>query len=166
MSRRPATALIAYVRALAMEEPVAQADLDALLRRIAADPAERAALIAGMGAANRVETGLLIADLARRLASGCEERAERLRARDEVVGVWAQRVLVGGALIGLGAGFSATIAAPLAGVVFAALLGAGGYTTRERLRLRRRAAAAARERRRFETLAEAVIEAAKSGDGA
>lgn len=144
--KRPATALIALCRALAMEDPVDPSALERLTRAVLAEQTERIALLSALNDANAAaEMREIVAQVLRDHVADLRGRQRRLADLDEVAGTWAQRLTAGAVLAGAGAlaagavtggAALASVAVPLAGAV------ATGYG---RLRLRARANARARE---------------------
>ncbi|MDU9002420.1 hypothetical protein [Sedimentitalea todarodis] len=159
--RRPATALIAFARALSMEEPVEHDEVDDLVDSVCLDPAERISLVSALQQVNHDELTLVITDLLGRRIARLRERESGLRDLDEVVGVWTQRLSAGALLAAAGA----TIAGALAGEAAIAALAVptiGGIAVAlGRLRLRRGQAGLCREREETEHLLRYALEALK-----
>lgn len=160
--RRPATALIAFARALSMEEPVDHGEVDDLVDSVSLAPAERIALVSALHQVNHDELALVISDLLGRRIARLRERESGLRDLDEVVGIWTQRLSVGALLAAAGA----TIAGALTGDAAIAALTVptiGGIAVAlGRLRLRRGQAKLFREREETEHLLRTTLEALKS----
>lgn len=159
--RRPATALIAFARALAMEEPADAAEVDDLVDSVCLVPAERIALISALQQVNNAEIALVISDLASRRIARLRERESGVQDLDDVLGVWTQRLSAGALLAAAGA----TIAGALTGtgaIVALTVPAAGGIAVAlGRLRLRRRRAALNREREETESLMRHVLDVLK-----
>lgn len=160
--RRPATALIAFARALSMEEPVEHGEVDDLVDSVCLAPAERISLVSALQQVNHDELTLVISDLLGRRIARLRERESGLRDLDEVVGIWTQRLSAGALLAAAGA----TIAGALTGEAAIAALAVptiGGIAVAlGRLRLRRGQAALCREREETEHLLRYAQEALKS----
>ncbi|MEY8830362.1 hypothetical protein AB9K34_18450 [Sedimentitalea sp. XS_ASV28] len=150
--RRPATALIAFVRALSMEEPVALAEVDALVDSVCADPAERAALVSALQQVNHDEVTFVLCDLIGRRIARLRERESGLRDLDEVIGVWTQRLSAGALLAAAGAAIAGALIGTPAIAALAVPAVGGIAVALGRLRLRRGQAAIGREREETEHL--------------
>lgn len=96
--RRPATALIAFARALAMEEEVSSAEVDALVDSVCMVPPERIALIAALQQVNNPELSIVMSDLVSRRIARLREQESAVQDLDDVLGVWTQRLSAGALL--------------------------------------------------------------------
>lgn len=114
LTRRPATALIAFARAMMMDDAVDEAEIGLLVEAVCASPAERAALLSALHEANNLEIRVSISSLLAGHAADLREREAGRTDVDEVVGVWGMRVSSGGLLVAIG------------GVVTGALTGGAG----------------------------------------
>lgn len=161
LTRRPATALIAFASSMAMDEAVDEDSLHRLLRAVLSSKAERAALITGLGLANNPLTALIVADLLSAHAAELRQREAGLRDVDDVTGIWGQRLSAGALLAALGAAIPGTLSGGLAMSLMLLAMSAGSLAAAGRLRSRARRNKLAREREEAETLNRHVIEAMK-----
>ncbi|WP_424987687.1 hypothetical protein [Microbulbifer sp. S227A] len=157
--RRPATALIAFVRALSMEEPVPLAEVDALVDSVSVDPAERVALVSALQQVNHDELTFVLSDLIGRRIARLRERESGLRDLDDVIGVWTQRLSAGALLAAAGAAVAGALTGGPAIAALAVPTIGGIAVALGRLRLRRGQAATSREREETEHLLKNVQDA-------
>jgi hypothetical protein len=150
--RRPATALIAFARALAMEEPVHVGEVDALVDSVCLIPAERVALISALQQVNKPELTLVISDLGSRRIARLREQEIGIQDLDDVLGVWTQRLSAGALLAAAGATIAGVLTGTTALVALAVPTAGGVAVALGRLRLRRRRAALSRQREETESL--------------
>lgn len=159
--RRPATALIAFARALAMEEEVSSAEVDALVDSVCMVPPERIALIAALQQVNNPELSIVMSDLVSRRIARLREQESAVQDLDDVLGVWTQRLSAGALLAAAGAAIAGALTgnAAVAALLVPAL---GGVAVAfGRLRLRKRRARLHREREETESMMRHVLEMLK-----
>lgn len=153
---RPATALLALARALAMDDTVPEAELAMLTEAVTRSRSERAALLSALHDANAPELRAIAANLVAAHAADLREREAALTDLDDIAGIWGLRLMTG-ALLFVGGGLLVGTIGGGTGLValLAAAVGAVGVGL-GRLRLRRARNAAARAREIAETLAAEV----------
>lgn len=165
LSRRPATALIAFASSMALDEEVDEGVLRRLIHAVLSKKAERAALITGLGLANNPHTALIVSDLLSAHAAELRQQENGLRDVDDVTGVWGQRLTVGAMLAALGAAIPGTLSGGLAVSLVLLAMAAGSFAAAGRLRSRAKRNEITREREEAETLSRHVLEAMKAGSG-
>ena len=160
VKHRPATALIAYVNSMSMEEKVEITAIDRLVDAICGDAGERVALISALEKINNAEIAILLREVIARRAARLKSVEENLEDLDEVVGLWSQRLTAGGVLAGIGAAIAGVLTggAAIAAIAVPAL--AGGIVAAGRLRVKKRRSEAARARESTESLCERIREVA------
>lgn len=163
MGRRPATALIAYLRDLTMEEPVDRGEIATLVQVVSLDQAERIAFLSGLRAANSSEIATAAADVLDEHAATLREQEARLSDMDEVVGAWAQRVSVGALVAFAGAAVSGVLPVAAAGLALGCAAVGGVAVALVRIRSRGRRSTLARRRDAADSLARRA-EAARRTD--
>lgn len=138
------TALLAYILDMGSETPPDRAILTELVDAICVDPEERGRLISAVAVSQNPEIRLQVLELLGRRLQRLRDQLEEATDRDDVVGVWSQRVAGGAILAGAGAVVGGLATGGLAVVALTAPLVAGAVATVGRSTLRQRARAARR----------------------
>lgn len=153
---RPATALLALARALAMDDSVPEAELAILTEAVTRARSERAALLSALQDANTPELRAITANLIAAHAADLRAREAALTDLDDIAGLWGLRLMTG-ALLFVGGGLLVGTVPHAAGLLALAATALGTFGIGfGRLRLRRARNEAARAREIAETLAAEV----------
>ncbi len=151
---RPATALVALARAMALDDAVSEAEAAMLTEAVCRSRGERAALISALSDSNSAELSAICADLVAAHAAALRAREAGLSDLDEIAGLWGLRFMTGALLFVAGGLLSETI---VGGAGLLALTGAGvgaAAVAFGRLRLRARRNGLRREREVAEGLSQ------------
>lgn len=150
---RPATALVALARAMALDDAVSEAEVAMLTEAVCRSRGERGALLSALHDANSPEICAIVSDLVSTHAAELAERAAGLDDLDQIAGVWGLRFMTGALLFVAGGLLTDTIAGGT-GLLALGAAGAGALAVGwARLRLRRTRNGLARARQTAETLA-------------
>ena len=153
---RPATALLALARALAMDDSVPEAELAILTEAVTRSRSERAALLSALQDANTPELRAITGNLIAAHAADLRAREAALTDLDDIAGLWGLRLMTG-ALLFVGGGLLVGTVPNGAGLLALAATALGTFGVGlGRLRLRRARNEAARAREIAETLAAEV----------
>lgn len=138
------TALLAYILDMGTDHSLDRAVLEELVNAICVDPDERGRLISAVALSQSPEIRPQVLELLGRRLQLLRDEVEEATDRDEIMGVWSQRVAGGAILAGGGAVLGGLATGGFAVVALVAPLVAGTVTTFGRSRLRARARAARR----------------------
>ena len=139
---------------MGMGHALDRAVLEELVDAICVDPEERGRLISAVALSQSPEIRPQVLELLGRRLQRLRDNLEEATDRDEIIGVWSQRV-AGGAILAGGAGVLSGLATGgMAVIAIVVPLIAGGVTTAGRNALRRRARSARRVCQETERLIE------------
>lgn len=138
------TALLAYILDMDTDQPPDRAVLEELVDAICVDPEERSRLISAVVMAQSPDIRPQVLELLGRRLQRLNDRLEEATDRDEIVGVWSQRVAGGAILAGSGAVLAGIASGGVALLALAVPFAAGAVATKGRAHLRKRARAARR----------------------
>ncbi|WP_372572561.1 hypothetical protein [Ruegeria jejuensis] len=162
LSRRPATALIAFASSMAMDDDVDEEVLRRLIRAVLSKKAEQAALITGLGLTNNPHTALIVSHLLAAHVAELRQQENGLLDADQVTGVWGQRLTVGAMLAAMGAAIPGTLSGGVAIALVLLAMSAGAFAAAGRLRGRAKRNQIARHREEAEALSRHLLEAIKT----
>lgn len=138
------TALIAYILDIGTDQAVHRDVLEGLVDAICEDPDERSRLISAVALSQSPEIRPQVLELLGRRLGRLHDALETETDRDEIIGVWSQRVAGGSILAGVGAAVGGIVTGGWAipAIIMPFLVAA--ITTKGRSNLRQRARAARR----------------------
>ncbi|MEM9576726.1 MAG: hypothetical protein AAF999_06900 [Pseudomonadota bacterium] len=138
------TALLAYILDMGTDKPLDRAVLEELVNAICINAEERGRLISAVTLSQSPEIRPQVLELLGRRLQRLRDDLEEATDRDEIIGVWSQRVAGGAILAGGGTVLGGLATGGAAVIALALPLAAGIMTTVGRNKLRRRARAARR----------------------
>lgn len=138
------TALIAYILDMGTAQSVPRAVLDALVDAICEDAEERSRLISVVSLSQSPEIRPQVLELLGLRLARLNDALEVETDRDDIIGVWSQRLAGGAILAGVGAAFGGFVTGAWALPAVVLPFVAGAVVTKGRAALRKRARAARR----------------------
>lgn len=139
-----AMALVAYVLDMASSVPVDREMVDRLVDEVCTDENERVRLISVAANSQDPEVPIHLLELLGRRLSRLREDHAREMDRDEVIGVWGQRLAASGLAASIGFAATGILSGGLGALAVAGAVVAAGVVTKGRNEMKRRARIAAR----------------------
>ena len=154
-----ATALMAYVLDMAGDNGADFELLDRIAEDICGDERERVRLISAASSSQNPEVPILLCDVLERRLARLRDTLEKETDRDEVIGVWSQRVAVTGMAASVGLAAAGVVSGGLGFLAVGGTVLAGGAATWGRMTMKRRGRIARRDVERTEQLIASIREA-------
>ncbi len=144
ISPNKTTALLAYILDMGTDQSLDRVVLEGLVDAICVDADERGRLISAVALSQSPEIRPQVLELLGRRLQRLRDDLEEATDRDEIIGVWSQRVAGGAILAGGGTVVGGLATGGAAVIALVVPLAAGIITTVGRNKLRRRARAVRR----------------------
>ncbi len=132
------TALMALVLDMSHDNGADTEAIGALVDEICLDDAEHVRLLSAAGSSQDPELVILLCEVFERRASRIRDRLERSKDRDEVVGLWSQRLGATGIAASIGFVATGVVTGGLGALTVGAAIIAGGTATKARLNMKDR----------------------------